>query len=116
VAVTVLTGVDGSAETDVRLFAARALGREATLTRCPAPTAVVDSLVGFASDPDEDVRTRALSGLGTAAERYPARAERHLDEVVAPAPELAVRLRGVASDPGVSSFCTTVAVELLLRT
>lgn len=80
-AVAVLTGVGGSAEMDVRLFAARALGKEATLTHCPTPAAVIDALVEFAADADKDVRKRALAGLGAATEQYPGRVERQLAEL-----------------------------------
>ena len=80
-AVAVLTGVDEAADPDVRLFATRALGKEATISRCSTPADVIDSLVEFATDADKDVRKRALAGLGTAAEQYPGQVERHLGEL-----------------------------------
>lgn len=80
-AVAVLAGVDESADTDVRLFTARALGKETTVTRCSTPTDVIESLVKFTADADEAVRRRALAGLVTAAERYPGQVERHLGEL-----------------------------------
>lgn len=80
-AVDLLSTVEPSADRDVRLFAARALGKETTLTNCTTPTAVLSSLVEFASDPDKGVRKRALTGLGTVAEQYPDRVQAHLDVV-----------------------------------
>jgi len=80
-AVAALTGVEESADRDVRLFAARALGKEATISHSSTPTAVIDALVEFATDADKDVRKRALAGLVTAAEQYPGRIERHLEEI-----------------------------------
>lgn len=80
-AVDLLSTVEPSADRDVRLFTARALGKEKTLTNCTTPTTVLSSLVEFASDPDKGVRKRALTGLGTAAEQYPDRVQAHLDIV-----------------------------------
>ena len=80
-AVDLLSTVEPSADRDVRLFAARALGKETTLTNCTTPTEVLSSLVEFASDPDKGVRKRALTGLGTVAEQYPDRVQAHLDVV-----------------------------------
>ena len=69
--VDLLSTVEPSADRDVRLFAARALGKKKTLTNCTTPTAVLSSLFEFASDPDKGVRKRALTGLGNGRRAVP---------------------------------------------
>lgn len=71
-----------------------------------AVTASLDVLVAGLHDYDEDVRFSAAEALAAVLES---------DTQLSPDPELAPRLRDVTTDPEVSLFCTTVAIELVIR-
>lgn len=74
----ILTETGTSASSEVRIFATRAISQDAVFTQCESPESVVEYLLEMLSDPEDEVRLRAVSGLATATEHYHSIVAHHL--------------------------------------